>query len=167
MTTYRRILCPKCGERVAANWLIRHLKIEHLSLLPVDAGELDRECRALVEQALVDAARLANRMYWREAISAARRRGGGVMKVRVKRTEYIVRVQIDPFDDAGFRDLITIERHRRLGGRDEWEAAEIRWHCLGIQDQEHTMAFAHALHRAAGYAERLDLNHDAEIMEQG
>jgi len=89
------------------------------------------------------------------------------MKVRVKRTEYSVRVQIDPFDDAGFRNLITIERHRRLGGRDEWEAAEICWHCLSIQDQEHTMAFAHALHRAAGYAERLDLNHDAEIMEQG
>ena len=76
MSTYRRILCPKCGERVAANWLIRHLKVEHLSLLPVDAGELDRECRALVEQALVDAARLTNRMYWREAINAARQQGG-------------------------------------------------------------------------------------------
>jgi len=88
------------------------------------------------------------------------------MKVRVERTEYSVRVQIDPFGEAGFRDLVTIER-RRLGGKGEWEAAGIRWRCLGIQDQEHTMVFAHALHRAAGYAERLDLNHDAEIMEQG
>jgi len=89
------------------------------------------------------------------------------MKVRVKRTEYIVRVQIDPFGEAGFRDLITIERHRRLGGRDEWEAAEVRWHSLGIQNCERTRDFANALKRAAGYADLLNVNRNAEIMEQG
>ena len=88
------------------------------------------------------------------------------MKVRVKRTEYSVRVQIDPFDDAGFRDLIEVERHRRLGSG-EWEPAEIRWHSIGSVEQGQARLFAHALSRAVGYAERLDLDCGANILEQG
>jgi len=39
--------CPECGEMVAENWLLRHLKAEH-PVPPPDYSDIDVECRLLV-----------------------------------------------------------------------------------------------------------------------
>ena len=89
------------------------------------------------------------------------------MKVKVRRDEYRVRVLIDPFGaDGMFRDLITVSRERILGGGGDWNPAQIHWYSIGAQPGETTMEFAHALTRAVGYAERLNEDIGANILEQ-
>ena len=90
------------------------------------------------------------------------------MKVKVRRNEYGVQVLIDPFGaDGMFRDLITVSRERVLGGGGEWSPAQIQWYSIGAQPGETTLEFAYALTRSVGYAERLNANIGADILERG
>ena len=42
MAVYPLVKCPECGERVAENWLVRHMRREH--------ARADPPCAAILEQ---------------------------------------------------------------------------------------------------------------------